>query len=66
MNRVKNPEHFTTTIKMKKEVYKKFRAMCICHDTTVSEQLEEIMYKFVEANAEMTEILKFSKKKVII
>ncbi len=45
---VEKPETITTTIEIDKDVFLKFKALCVLNETTLSGEIEKLIRKRVE------------------
>jgi len=51
------PETITTTIEVDKELFLKFKALCVLNETTISGEIEKLIRKRVEEMAGKTEAI---------
>ena len=49
------PETITTTIEIDKETFLKFKALCVLKEKTISGEIENLIKKSVEGNADKVE-----------
>lgn len=45
------PETITTTIEIEKDVFLKFKALCVLNETAISREIEKLIRKSVEQQA---------------
>ncbi|MEM5798155.1 MAG: hypothetical protein QXP39_03135 [Candidatus Aenigmatarchaeota archaeon] len=56
-NKGEKPETMTTTIEIDKELFLKFKALCVLNESTISGEIEKLIRKRVEEMGKKTEIV---------
>ncbi len=51
-NEEEKPETITTTIEIEKELFLKFKALCVLNETAISREIEKLIKKRVEEMSE--------------
>lgn len=52
VNDEEKPETITTTIEIEKELFLKFKALCVLNETAISREIEKLIKKRVEELSE--------------
>ncbi len=47
-------QRITTTIEVDRELFKRFKALCVLRETTISGEIERLIKKSVEGNEKQT------------
>lgn len=55
-NKGEKPETMTTTIEIDKELFLKFKALCVLNESTISGEIEKLIRKRVEEMGKKTEL----------
>ena len=55
-------ETLTTTIEVNKDLFLKFKAFCVLKETTLSGEIEKMIRKWVDTNAEKSDMIQASEK----